>query len=185
MKNRIWIICLTIVLLAISIWFSDVHESKNLHFSVRISVNGMEETVHCQSASDGRYYVFLPSYAELSQTYICVEEADEIIINGQALYDGLCCDAFEENVAYDFETEGEHGELVFSRPSGVPSIHIDTRSGSMDYIHANKENKETATFRLYTSEGTCDHCESEIIIEGRGNYTWEAYDKKPYSINYG
>ncbi len=182
MKSKIWIFCLTLLLLALLAWFSFAQEAQIPHFSVRLTVDGTEEVIHCQSASDGRYYVFLPSYAKLSQAYIRMEGAEEISINGQALRDGLCCDVFAENVVYDFQSGGERGEFVFSLASGVPSMHIDTRSGSMDYIHAKKDNEETASLRLYTSEGNRDYSGSEISIQGRGNYTWTDYDKKPYNL---
>ena len=84
--------------------------------------------------------------------------------------------AFEENAQYTFT-------VVFLYTENVPSMYIDTVSGSMESVDSDKkhETSEAASYRIYMTDGEQDSsgmCE----IKGRGNSTW-SLAKKPYNLN--
>ena len=97
--------------------------------------------------------------------------------------------AFEENAQYTFTVgnqeggEEESGTVVFLYTENVPSMYIDTVSGSMESVDSDKkhETSEAASYRIYLTDGEQDSsgmCE----IKGRGNSTW-SLAKKPYNLN--
>ena len=97
--------------------------------------------------------------------------------------------AFAENAQYTFTVgnqeggEEESGTVVFLYTENVPSMYIDTVSGSMESVDSDKkhETSEAASYRIYMTDGEQDSsgmCE----IKGRGNSTW-SLAKKPYNLN--
>lgn len=79
---------------------------------------------------------------------------------------------------------------VVPGPSGtLPILHIDTKNGQ---VIDSKENYVDATFWLETL-GVADMGENigtaekplALQIRGRGNFTWAAFDKKPYRLKLG
>ncbi len=87
-------------------------------------------------------------------------------------------------------TEGEHtltcGEndypLIVCASENIPAIFIVTRSGSADYIHEDKKNKEPAAIRVY-EDGKLSLDQNLTYIKTRGNATLK-YDKKSYSVKF-
>lgn len=73
--------------------------------------------------------------------------------------------------------------LTVMASENLPAVYIETESGSLDYIHASKDNKESADIRIY--EGGKLKLDSPLKqIKGRGNATWVDFDKKPYNIKF-
>lgn len=65
--------------------------------------------------------------------------------------------------------------------ANIPAMYIQTDE-SLDYIHADKGNKSSASIRTYENgEMTLDGQLKQI--KGRGNSTWN-YAKKPYNIKF-
>ena len=62
----------------------------------------------------------------------------------------------------------------------VSTLFINTQSGTMDFIHADKKNKEQAHAIFTTSDGIVQY-DGKIKMHGRGNLTWSG-EKKPYNI---
>lgn len=141
------------------------------------------EEISVYDAADGNYYVFLPSYAELEQVEIAVEKENYFSLDGKALSDGMTCDSYELEMPYNFAIDGQQaGTLWFYQSANIATMYIDTSSGSMDAIHAdrNKEHAESAAVMLYTDVGEVD-CEMVASISGRGNSTWKS-EKRPYAL---
>lgn len=97
---------------------------------------------------------------------------------------------FTEGEPYTFtildedEQPLESGTVVFLYTKNVPSMYIETESGSMEAIDGDKhhETSEPASYRVYLTDGTPDssgHC----TIRGRGNSTW-SQKKRPYNLNF-
>lgn len=72
-------------------------------------------------------------------------------------------------------------QLCFFQSENVASMFIDTSSGSLDSIHADKEAREAASMRLVDSAGIQCHAGNMEYIKTRGNSTW-MYDKKSYQV---
>ena len=132
-------------------------------------------------ASSGKYFLFLPADTDLSAAKVYFTASDDVTLDGAPVASGDFAAAF---------TAGEHtlvsGDrsypLTVMLSANIPAVYITTQSGSLDYIHANKENKEPGNIRIY--EDGVKTLDKELKqIKGRGNATWFA-PKKPYNIKF-
>lgn len=76
---------------------------------------------------------------------------------------------------------GDDGIKVLKSGS-VPAIFIDTNSGSLDRIYADKDYRETGKIRIYDEDGKLESSLGLEYIKGRGNYSWTNWDKKSFKI---
>ena len=77
----------------------------------------------------------------------------------------------------------EQYSLTVYYTGDIPVIYIDTESGDMDYVYANKNNKASAMFTLVEEEKVV--CSEELdYIKGRGNFSWDRLPKKSFSIKF-
>ena len=189
MSNRTKYLCLaavTLLLLVVVVCFVKVGQESISPFYIQLSVDGKSETIQLWERENGEYYVFLPSYAELSNSEIRLTTTAPIAVNDEIITDGMSCAVFQYGVAYSvtYTLRGrqQHNTVVFMKSGNVPTIHIKTASGTMDYIHSQKGNEETGTVSVYTAEGILEHAGELLSIKGRGNSTWSDFDKKAYSV---
>ncbi len=133
-------------------------------------------------ASSGKYFLFLPADTDLSAAKVYFTASNDVTLDGAPVVSGESAAAF---------TEGEHTLVCGSRSypltvmlsANIPAVYLTTESGSLDYIHASKENKEPGSIRVYENGvKTTDSALKQI--KGRGNWTWTYYAKKPYNIKY-
>jgi len=155
-------------------------------FSVVVHSESGDEVIKCWQDEDEKIYIFLPSYAGLSQIEIRLNTASPLYVGGLQLYDGMTCEEFEMNVPYVFTYKvmgiSRETDLIFVQSAGVPTVFIDTDTGSMEYIHSKKGNEESGYIRIYEINGLYDYIGGIDSIKGRGNNTWDEFEKKPYSI---
>ena len=85
------------------------------------------------------------------------------------------------NETYNIDYNGEPIQLLALKGDCKNTMFITTKSGNLNNIHANKANKETGKM-LLVSDGQIEYDGKLEYIKGRGNSTWETYDKKPYNI---
>ena len=128
-----------------------------------------------------KYYLFVASNNDL--TNVRVETGNnQISLDGKNVNDGDVL-SFEANREYDCTINGNEIDLVVMQGSCENVMYINTDSGSLKYIHENKDNKETAEI-LVLQDGEINYSGYLEHIKGRGNTTWELYDKKPYNIQF-
>ena len=151
-------------------------------FSVEVTSPAGYESIDCWESEEGEYFVFLPSFADPAKTSIRRNRGEEIVIDGQPLRDGMTCEPFQLNVPYALSWKGKESTITFLQSENVPALYLDTRSGNMDYIHADKKNDESGYLCLYTCRGDVNYTGKASKIEGRGNSTWTR-EKKPYNIS--
>lgn len=143
------------------------------------------ETIQPWEQEAGRYVFFLPGYADISQTRLRIRDAS-LSLNGQPLTDGEDCGIFQWEQEHTLILSSPAGEtrvgITLLRSSPLPSLHIDTQSGSMEYILMEKGNQEPGTMRLYDANGSLS-CQGQLdSLNGRGNVTWKLAEKKSYSL---
>ncbi|MDO5545451.1 MAG: CotH kinase family protein [Eubacteriales bacterium] len=184
-KNKI-VVCLmtAVLLLVLALAELILIQRENVPFSVEVASQGGSERIECWR-EDGCYYVFLPTYAQPEQVKLVTNPLFPVWIEGKRVESGTVCGEFpfEEALSLTYQKWGKTYEqtVFFCQSTNVPTLYIDTASGSMDHIHQEKGNAEAGSLRLYTPEGTLD-CGAQIrAINGRGNATWET-EKKPYSV---
>lgn len=156
------------------------------NFTVTVIAGSSHEEIIPWLSAAGEYYIFLPGYADISQTRICLNSDKAIYIDETLLEDGMSCSAFQINVPYTVEYESggkkyQH-QITFVQSEGIATVYVETQSGDMDYIHSRKGNTESGTVSFHTAGGELAYSGKIDSINGRGNYTW-MFDKKSYNLN--
>jgi hypothetical protein len=149
-----------------------------------------EKLLPFYSEKDALYYLFLPSYADLSNVRVYFEGADRIVFEesgetlelkkGSAL-GGLKTDTiYRASFVQDGETKEETGFKIM-HAENLPTLFIRTDSGTMEAVDGDKSVQEAGSYVLMDSDGTLLYADDLDHITGRGNSTWN-YPKKSYSI---
>ena len=132
-------------------------------------------------ASSGKYFLFLPADVDLNTAKVYFTVSGDVTLDGAAIASGDTAAAFTEG-AHTLSCGGQTYPLTVCRSANIPAVFIETESGSLSHIHANKENKEPGNIRIYENGAkTLDKALKQI--KGRGNATW-TYAKKPYNIKF-
>lgn len=167
---------------------------------ITIGSNSGSQRIGCyySQAEDenGIFYIFLPSYANISQLKIDFSGANEVNFrqensnesDGFSVNAGTWIweDGLKENIIYEteFVKDGqvvETGKLKLMQSANLPAMFVETRSGSLDYLNENKANREPGEMALYTETGELEWSDGLVHMTGRGNETWK-FDKRSYSI---
>ena len=176
---------LLIFVIALSI-LQTRQESPLSALSFQVGEGESSQRITLWEDADGNGYVFLPAFAELDRVQICLDTAETFNIGELQLEDGMNCASFQWNTAYELRCTcwgiPRKKTITFLRSENVAAMFLDTASGSMDYIHEKKGNEETGNVTLYRENGTVHYAGALESVNGRGNNTWEAFEKKPYSI---
>lgn len=148
-----------------------------------VAIRAGAETLQVWTQDDETYYAFLPSHAQPEQTVI-LPVADGVMLDGHPL--PLSVEDLKTGHTYELAWQENGRErtaaLQLMDSGGVSSLHLDTQSGGMDYIHAEKGNAERGSMRLYDEQGNLNYSGNLRSVRGRGNSTWAIHDKKPYSL---
>ena len=133
-------------------------------------------------ASSGKYFLFLPADVDSAAAKVYFSASDDVTLDGEPLASGGSAAAFTAG-AHTLSCGEATYPLTVCLSANIPAVYITTESGSLEYLHANKENKEPGNIRVYENgELTLDKELKQI--KGRGNSTWTAYPKKPYNIKF-
>lgn len=190
-KNMLIILILSVVLLVsvvIFIGYYQISSTTEFPISAKITVDDFSENITCWQNENGDYYLFLPSYAKLSQVSLCKLTSNDLFLDGKQIVDGMSGEGLQLDHMYEltYSTFGKKNSknLTIVQSGEVPTMYIDTFSGSMEYIHEKKGNQESAVMRIYDASGSVREEADIESINGRGNSTWSRYEKKPYSIHF-
>ena len=177
--------CMTAILLLLVIDLCVISAESEI-LSFRISSGTDEQSITLWNNDAGQNYVFLPSYAKLEDVRIALHTNTPVSIDGVQLKENMVCARFAEGIPYRFSYavwgRSKQEEIIFLRSDNVAAMYIETQSGNMDYVHAEKGNKESGALTLYLPDGRLAYTGEIVSIQGRGNSSWTGYQKKPYSI---
>jgi len=188
-KNIISVLFCVLVLVFVAVAINTVFINANSFdasaITLYVDANGGTEKIQFWKNED-KYYAFLPSYVELSRVYFQINTSQTICIGDIEIRTGMNCENYELNKAYSFICDSRFWDsestITFLCSKNVAAMYIDTQSGSMDYIHSQKGNEEQGSVRLFTDKGEINYSGQLESVKGRGNNTWESFEKKPYSI---
>lgn len=143
--------------------------------------SGESEEILCWNQDAQKYYVFLPSYTDLNRTEIQLDGSRNFQLEGIPLTRGLNCGIFSPDTDYELTGDGFAPKtLRFVQSANVATMYIDTLTGSIERVHADKSHKERTSATIYTVDGEVDY-QGYNYIKGRGNSSWN-YEKKPYNL---
>ncbi len=169
-----------ILILPIFSMFSSAASTGITEFSVLADIG--ENQVEIEWWQDnGKYYLFMPSDANLTGVTVNYTASKEVTLNGEVLTPDSTI-SLTANTEYTLSCNDNTYTLYVLKSDGLPSLHITTESGSMDKVHADKSHKEPASI-VVASEGQVILEKELEYIKGRGNATW-TYAKKPYNIKF-
>lgn len=184
---------------AILLWLSKVEDagvtpaSSYAELKLRIDLPAGEQCINIWQSEEGIYYFFLPSGSEnyeISFRNLC---GDCTLWLDSASYrsDNSTLNNIEFSKVYEMQlkpsktdTAIEAAQVVFMKSDKLPSLFIDTASGNMDAIHADKEVKERASVSLVGANGNREYLGSIEYITARGNSTFLSVDKKSYLLKF-
>lgn len=132
--------------------------------------------------ADNRYYLFLPADADKAALKVSINK-ESVLIGEAVLENNTVTDVFGEGNEFILTCEEKEYSLVVMQSENIPSVYITTKSGSLDYVHADKSNKEKATITVAENGELIMVNTALKQIKGRGNSTWN-YEKKPYNITF-
>ena len=78
--------------------------------------------------------------------------------------------------------EAKKHDIKIMKSENVATVYITTNSGSLDKILADKEYKESGKITVVDESGNENVASGLDYIKGRGNYSWNTWDKKPFKI---
>lgn len=147
-----------------------------------VSAYGDEDSVinWWKSDLDGKYYLFLPDGADASALTVGFS-GSKLSVDGKVLANGETTSVFSVGT-HTVVVDSAAYTLEVLASDNLPAVYIETESGSLDAIHADKNYKEKGSFVAYEN-GVKTYDAKLDYIKGRGNSTW-MLDKKPYNIKF-
>ena len=169
-----------------------IREELNVdEFEIAIISSGKSDSVDMNAYTKWWYhenqdmhYLFLPGHWDSVngiRLYWGFSNAEEVLVDGKKICNG---DLFNmEAGRHTLNAFGGEYNLMVMYSSDIGSLFIETASESLDYIHASKENAESAQFILYSENGQLSN--SGIINEMscRGNVSFTDREKKSYHLD--
>ena len=133
-----------------------------------------------RSANDGKYYIFLPEGASDDSLTVWFQADAPVLCGEKTLTSGEVTDVFASGRASLTCGDAVY-QVVVMESQGIGTMYINTQSGSLSAIHANKEYKEPGDILILDKDGNVQYDGALEYMKGRGNSTWQG-DKKPYNI---
>lgn len=132
------------------------------------------------SEQEQKFYFFLPSFADTQEIYMNAAVAGRIYIDRVRMHhwDRFC---WEEDTEYSVLWDEQEYHTMFLKSANIPSIYVQTESGSMDYVNADKEHQEIGEIRMVSAMGINEYNGGLKKISTRGNSSMWC-GKKSYAI---
>jgi len=153
----------------------------NIEEALKIEVlNGKNTHVVSGWCYDDTLFVAVPSYVcdDSLKIYLACGERFDVT---DTLTDEIVSFVHPE---YGYKVKGKRDYvLVILKSANIPTVYIDTESGSDEYINEDKSHKERCNLLVINSDGEVSYSFYGFgcSIKGRGNSTWRM-EKKPYLL---
>ncbi len=158
-------------------------ESPSFKLRVTVFPQAAETTVDLWfDAEEGCLRLFLPAQCDTSALPVHFSGANRISVDGTALANGETTGIFSVG-EHTLTCDGKTYPLTVLRSAALPSVFIETESGSLDQIQADKDYKEPGSITVFENGIAVIENAALKSVKGRGNSTWHA-DKKPYNIKF-
>ena len=149
--------------------------------------NGMEVTVPLWLSEEGIGYFFFPGFAEGKKLRLEQMEGKSLLIGEKEISQGDLISDISKETAYPLSwvsADGEeslHSSVFFLYSSKLPTMFLETASGSMEEIDKDKSYAEEGSIVLRGEAGETLYSGKVREVGGRGNSTW-GLSKKPYQL---
>lgn len=169
--------------------YPDTISNETLPVSCKITISNYEiEIKPWLSHEEDVCYFFLPSSVELDKTFI-YPKVKGLLINGKYCYESINFHSLgiksidKDGVTISISSDVNDLNIKFLKSRNLPALFIETKSGSLDYVHQNKNNIDSVNVILVEQNGHVDYESFDLqgTLKGRGHGTWGAA-KKPYLL---
>ena len=193
-RYRLWNYLPILLLAAGMLFFCAIglhalHTDLTEQISFCITHDGQTDTISLWEAEgddeESSYYLFLPSYAALSDVTIETGSRKSVSIGEQTFRSGQSLSGLTVQESYSIRYGTTTGSFSILQSADTAALFIDTESDSLEAVNADKANTAKVNVDVYSVEGTAIyHSDNEYHGEfrGRGNSTWFC-EKKPYRLN--
>ncbi len=158
---------------------------------VSVGFPGGTQKLHIWQGDGGVFYFFLPTGSDHWEVRFCnLGEGSSVRLDAEIFTaSNAVIEHLEYSKTYELEfysgqegTDPESGQIVFLESAEIPALFIETASGSMERIHADKEVKEPASVALIGIDGNNEYCGQLEYIKARGSSSFYEMEKKSYQI---
>ncbi len=143
--------------------------------------DGVGQTVSVWEKSDGQHYLFLPAYMEDQPLVLTYAGVSNVRMGDMTLDSGMATEIISGGRTLKLKEGKKEKTVIVMQSENLPALHVTTESGSLDYIHKKKDNKEKGALMIVTAGGEVDYDQAFKQIKGHGNATF-VYEKKSYQI---
>ena len=130
------------------------------------------------------YYLMIPNSADINNLSVHFESDLPVFVDGEEIVSGRGTNVFADRIGeiVTLTSGGRQHQVVAMQSSEIPTMFIQTDSGSLDFVHENRNNREPAQILLIEEDGrTVNFNGRADRFNGRGNSTWNR-PKRPYNI---
>lgn len=154
----------------------------NFYLKCSSSASGASNLYPEYYEESNEFYFFLPSSVNKNELQLYYESDGPVYINGIWVKSGSVTDALYSDI--NTVTCGDFVYIIkiLSASTSVGSIFISTKSGNLNYVLENKDNKESGNIICQDSDGNLIYDGGLKYIKGRGNYSWLTFPKNPFNI---
>ncbi len=134
---------------------------------------------------EGVHYLFLPSFAAEEEVVLTSYSPEFYIIHqGEKVSknENVSDILKERKISCQFLDSGEKFELCILQSENLPAVFINTWSGGLEELKADKEYIVSGTVNVVNKEGQWQEKIALRSIGGRGNTSFAGYEKKPFSM---
>lgn len=185
-KTKIAIVLISAILIGLlAVGYTQTKPEMQTVFSVEWDDGKNRLQLNYWENQQNECYLFLPDFVSLNQVKVLLHIKTQVLFNQKPLIHGSFFNGVQWDIPYGF-TYSVFGKTIektvtFMKTASLPSVHISTASGNMDYIHQDKENDESGTVAVYQENGKLSTWQEISSIKGRGNTSW-LQKKKSYSM---
>ena len=129
---------------------------------------------------NGKFYFFIPASINYDAAKFFITGGNVTVDSATYAEAKTLTEVFGDKTEVKVGSDGRTFDVVIVNESKTASVFINTESGNLDYIHAQKGNEEEGLIEIVDAEGNTVY-EGGLEIKGRGNSTWQM-EKKPYNI---
>ena len=193
-------VLLLVPLLFVSDFFTNMKteyllDQNSIEMSLTFSY-GENRKIKCYTENpedtEGKSYVFLPSFADLDAVGVDIAAGSVTFVNGPNCIEVKAGTrnvySFESEITYEthfYDTNDKEvgsKSIIFMKSANLPTLYVNTRTGNMDRLDADKKYKEKAFIEFVNADGTILYADDLRSISSRGNQTF-TFEKKSYQIN--
>ena len=132
--------------------------------------------------SGSSYYLLVPGSLNPDDLRIGYVGADTVSIDGQEVVSGASAAMLTPGEVHEVKAGKKTYKLQLMQGSpDIPVLYITTESGSLNYIHKKKSNKEAGTLLFVNASGKVEYDGDLTHIKIRGNSS-TTFAKKNYQI---